>query len=90
MRASPDGVIYSVAQDTSLLAFRLSRVDAALALEMGAKEKAALGANWLAFDAWSPNLPTRQWMGDLRYWCERSYRHTRESGALMRQSTIGK
>lgn len=73
-----NGIIFAVAIGTSSLKFRLSASDAEQAYELGGQADNGLGKKWVAFDAWQSDLPTRQWIGDLKFWCEQAYHHASE------------
>jgi hypothetical protein len=79
--ATQAGFIFAVAWGMKFLAFRLAEADLPLAAELGgdsARERAqkwisplaaSLEANWIAFDPWGSDLPSRKWTGDLEYFC---------------------
>ncbi len=75
------GVVFGATLGTSLLGFRLSGDDVLLALEVGGRVWSDVGEDWVSFDAWNVDVPTRTWIGDLTYWCECAYRLAPELGA---------
>jgi hypothetical protein len=85
--ATRAGVIFAFAWGLRFLAFRLAAADAALAKEVGAELVGearrtgqpplwvGLEPEWTAFAPWGSARPSRQWTGDLGYFCERALEH---------------
>jgi hypothetical protein len=67
------GVVFAATLGTSFLGVRLAGDDVPLALELGGQSWSNAGDDWVSFDAWNIDVPTRTWIGDLSYWCERAY-----------------
>ena len=73
--ATHGGVLFAVARGTRSLGLRLPDDTWVLAIEMGAVPWSELGPDWMQFDVWDPDVPSRQHTGDLRYFVEVAYRH---------------
>ncbi len=70
------GIIIGVAMGTSSLAFRLSASALSTsATLLIAKSTPLFPPDFIAFDPWNIDVPTKQWIGDLQYWCELAYEH---------------
>src|SRR6185503_8731139 len=77
--ASAGGVLFALARGTHSLAFRLRDREWPLAIEMGAVPWTEVGPEWVRFDAWDPDVPSRQHTGDLRYFAESALRYAIDS-----------
>ena len=72
--ATPRGVLFAIGHGTHSLGVRLADREWPLAIEMGAMPWPEVGPEWLRFDAWDVDVPSRQHTGDLRYFIDCAYR----------------
>jgi hypothetical protein len=77
--ATGGGVLFALARGTHSLGLRLADRDWPLAVEMGAMPWPEVGADWVRFDAWDADVPSRQHTGDLRYFTESAQRYATET-----------
>jgi hypothetical protein len=66
------GVIFALATGMRSLSFRLARSDVSEALAAGASARSELGTGWVSFEAFPPEVPTRELLERLRQWCRRA------------------
>jgi hypothetical protein len=78
--ATPGGVVFALARGTHSLGLRLPDREWPLAIEMGAMPWLEVGPDWMQFNAWDADVPSRQHTGDLRYFTASAHRYAIDTG----------